>query len=149
MEILRPGRYWSLKYSLLAIFNVTKYPPSLSFLLITLGPGFLFLYLTENIKNLITSILLVSGRVPFFYYLLHVLVIHVAAILGLLLTGGDWKIMIFTKNIFTSNQLQGYGYSLFMVYVIWIIIIVLLYFPSKKYMEYKARNRHKWWLSYL
>ena len=136
-------------YSVLSIFNVTKYPPSLLYLLITLGPAFLFLYLTETIKNKVTSFFLVFGRVPFFYYLLHILFIHLAALLGLIVTGGDWEIMIIKKNSILTGQFAGYGYPLIVVYVIWIIIVLLLYFPSKKYMEYKIRNRHKWWLSYL
>lgn len=136
-------------YSVLSFFNVTKYPPSLLFLLITLGPAFLFLYVTENIKNRITRFLLVFGRVPFFYYVIHVFVIHLTAIIGLLLTGKDWKIMILTSEVFSEGKLQDYGYSLWVVYLVWIAIVILLYFPSKKYMEYKMRNRDKWWLSYL
>ena len=136
-------------FSVLSILNVSKYPPSLLYLLITLGPAFIFLYLTENIKNKVTSFFLVFGRVPFFYYLLHIFVIHLAALLALKATGGDWELMIITKNAIFSGQLLGYGYSLIVVYAIWIIVVILLYFPSKKYMEYKMRNRHKWWLSYL
>ncbi|MDX1761324.1 MAG: hypothetical protein R3218_04145, partial [Christiangramia sp.] len=84
-----------------------------------------------------------------YYYLLHIFVIHLAALLGLVITRGDWKIMIITKDSFFSCQFLDYGYSLLMVYIIWIIIVILLYFPSKKYMKYKLRNREKWWLSYL
>ena len=136
-------------FSILSIFNVTKYPPSLLFILITLGPAFIFLYLTEAIKNRITSFFLVFGRVPFFYYLLHVFVIHLAALLGLIITGGDWELMIIKKNSIFSGQFLGYGYPLIVVYMVWIFIVILLYFPSKRYMEYKIQNRHKWWLSYL
>ncbi len=136
-------------YTILSFLNVTKYPPSLVFLLVTLGPAFLFLYVTENIKNLATGFFLVFGRVPFFYYVLHILVIHLAAMLGLVITGGDWKIMILSGNIIASGQLDGYGYSLWIVYLVWIIIVILLYFPSKWYMRYKLQNRDKWWLSYL
>ncbi len=136
-------------FTMLSVLNVTKYPPSLSFLLITLGPAMLFLYLAENIKNNITSFFLVFGRVPFFYYLLHIFVIHLAALLVLLISGEDWTKMIITENIFTSSELQGYGYPLIVVYIVWVIIVFLLYFPCKKYMEYKLRNKNKWWLSYL
>lgn len=139
----------STVFTMLSILKVTKYPPSLSFLLITLGPAMLFLYLTENIKNSITSFFLVFGRVPFFYYLLHIFLIHLAALLVLLISGDDWTKMIITENIFSNNDLEGYGYPLVVVYIIWIIIVFLLYFPCKKYMEYKLRNKNKWWLSYL
>ncbi len=136
-------------YTFLSFLNVTKYPPSLAFVLVTLGPGFLFLYATEHVKNKITDFFLVFGRVPFFYYLLHVLVIHVGAIIGLLITGGDWTRMIFTQNVFTSNALHGYGYSLGTTYLIWVLVVLVLYIPCLWYMKYKAAHRNYWWLSYL
>ncbi len=135
--------------TIISFFNVSKYPPSLTYLLITLGPALLFLYVIENIKNAATNFLLVFGRVPFFYYILHVFVIHVGAIVGLLLTGKDWKLMILDNETFNSGGLQGYGYSLFTVYLVWIAIVLLLYPICKKYMQYKANNKDKWWLSYL
>jgi hypothetical protein len=119
------------------------------YLLITIGPALLFLYFIENIKNVATNFLLVFGRVPFFYYLLHVFIIHVAAMIGLVITGKDWKLMILTTETFTSGSLEGYGYSLPIVYVVWIMIVALLYPISKSYMKYKAKNKDKWWLSYL
>jgi len=136
-------------FTVLSFLNVTKYPPSLSFLLVTLGPALLFLYATETIKNKFTYFFLVFGRVPFFYYILHVLFLHLFALLGLLITGGDWKIMILTGNVFTSGVLASYGYPLWVAYLIWICIVLLLYPLSKKYMTYKANNKGKWWLSYL
>jgi len=139
----------NITYTILSFLNVTKYPPSLSFLLITLGPALLFLYRTETIKNKFTDFFLVFGRVPFFYYILHLLVIHLFALLGLMITGGDWRIMILTGDVFTSGILGSYGYPLWVVYLIWIGIILLLYPLSKRYMIYKTNNKDKWWLSYL
>ncbi len=136
-------------YTILSFFNVTKYPPSLAFLLITIGPGMLFLYITENIKNKVTDFFVVFGRVPLFYYFLHVLVIHVFATIGIVLFGGNWRDMILSADAWNSGKLATYGYSLWVVYVVWIVVIVLLYPLSKKYMIYKANNRDKWWLSYL
>ncbi|AXT19438.1 DUF1624 domain-containing protein [Flavobacteriaceae bacterium AU392] len=135
--------------TIISFFNVTKYPPSLGFLLITLGPAFLFLYGIETIKNKITDFLLVFGRVPFFYYILHIFIIHTGAIIGLLITGKDWKIMIFNQSAGSSNPFEGYGYSLFTTYLIWIGIVALLYPICKWYMKYKLNNKDKWWLSYL
>ena len=144
---------WSVQknstYTLLSFLNVTKYPPSLLYLLVTLGPAFLFLYVSESIKTRLSKFFLVYGRVPFFYYVLHVFVIHLAAIIGLLITGKDWKIMILSNDIFINGSLEGYGYSLGTTYVIWIVIVLLLYPISRWYMIYKANNRDKWWLSYL
>lgn len=136
-------------YTILSFLNVTKYPPSLSFLLITLGPALLFLYGTETITNKFTNFFLVFGRVPFFYYILHLMVIHLFALLGLMITGGDWRMMILTGDVLTSGRLGSYGYPLWMAYLIWIGIVLLLYPLSKKYMTYKANNKDKWWLSYL
>ena len=141
--------YETAEKTIISFFNATKYPPSLVYLLMTLGPALLFLYFIENIKNSITNFLLVFGRVPFFYYILHILVIHVGAIIGLLITNKNWKLMILDNETMDSGALQGYGYSLFSVYVIWIVIVTLLYPICKKYMIYKLKHKEKWWLSYL
>lgn len=135
--------------SILSFFKVTKYPPSLLFLCITLGPAMIFLYAFENTKNKITDFFLVFGRVPLFYYFLHMLVIHILAIIGILIFGGNWQDMIVTGKSFMSETLKTYGYSLFIVYVVWISVVLLLYPLCKKYMIYKANNKDKWWLSYL
>ena len=143
-------------FTILSFLNVTKYPPSLSFLLITLGPALLFLYATETIKNKFTDFFLVFGRVPFLYYILHILIIHFFALIILVITGGDWKIMVLdwravmlSESVLTDSKLASYGYPLWVVYLIWISIVLLLYPLSKKYMIYKANNKDKWWLSYL
>jgi len=135
--------------TVLSFLNVTKYPPSLAYLLITIGPSLLFLYAIENIKNRATNFFVVFGRVPLFYYFLHIIVIHLFAIIGILIFGGNWEDMILTPQAFTTAKLATYGYSLGIVYFVWIGIILLLYPLSKKYMLYKANNKDKWWLSYL
>lgn len=144
---------WSIQkdtiFTLMSFLNVSKYPPSLLYVLITIGPTFLVLYFLEDVQSRITDFLLVFGRVPFFYYLLHIFVIHSAALLTLLALGDDWTLMILDKESFTTNQMANYGYSLWVVYLIWILIVALLYPFSKKYMTYKLRNKEKWWLSYL
>lgn len=139
----------NLTYTILSFFNVTKYPPSLLYLLITIGPALLFLYLIENTKNNITNFLIVFGRVPLFYYFLHVFVIHLFAIIGILIFGGNWQDMILTADVFQNAKLINYGYSLLVVYLVWIFIILLLYPMCKWYMIYKLNNKQKWWLSYL
>lgn len=137
-------------YTFLSFLNVSKYPPSLSYLLVTLGPGFLFLYATERFQNKITDFFLVFGRVPFFYYVIHVFLIHLTAIIVLMILGDDWTKLILGPEVFLgSDSLVGYGYPLYIVYFVWIVIVGILYFPCKRYMEYKAKNRDKWWLSYL
>jgi uncharacterized membrane protein len=139
----------NITFTILSFLNVTKYPPSLAFLLITLGPSLIFLFVTDNIKNKLTNFLIVFGRVPLFYYFLHILILHLAAMLGLVMTGGNWKDMIMNGQVFESGRLATYGYSLWVVYIVWICIILLLYPFCNWYMKYKSNNRDKWWLSYL
>jgi len=136
-------------YTFLSFINVTKYPPSLSFLLITIGPSLLFLFLIETIKNKFTDFLLVFGRVPLFYYFAHVLVIHVLAVGLHAILGGQWQDLILRAQDFMSPKLLDYGYSLLVVYSVWILTILFLFPFCKKYMHYKANNKGKWWLSYL
>lgn len=135
--------------TVLSFFNVTKYPPSLLFICITIGPALLFLPTIESTKNRVTDFFLVFGRVPLFYYFLHFLLIHLLAIGGILIFGGNWEDMIITADGLQNKNLKNYGYSLPIVYLVWISVIVLLYPLSKKYMIYKANNKDKWWLSYL
>ena len=136
-------------YTLMSFLNVYKYPPSLLFLLIAIGPGFLFLYVTESIQNKLTDFFLVFGRVPFFYYILHILFIHLAAILGIIINGGNWRDMIIDNSTFINGKLATYGYSMLVVYLVWIALVLMLYPICKRYMEYKIKNKDKWWLSYL
>lgn len=136
-------------YTILSFFNVTKYPPSLVYLLITIGPAMLFLAVIEPVKNKFTNFFLVFGRVPLMYYFLHMFVIHALAILGMMIFGGNWKDMIFTGETFLQARLIAYGYPLYVVYLIWLGIVLLLYPISNKYMKYKAKNKDLWWLSYL
>ena len=136
-------------YTILSFFNVTKYPASLVYFLITIGPALLFLYIIEPVKNKLTDFFLVFGRVPLFYYFLHMIVIHSFAMIGLSIVGRNWRDMILTVDVFKNKALIDYGYSLFVVYIIWIGVVLLLYPLSKRYMLYKAKNKDKWWLSYL
>lgn len=139
----------TLTKTILSFFKVTKYPPSLQFLCITLGPAFLLLAGIERMKNKISDFFLVFGRVPLFYYFLHMIVIHGLAVLIMYLTGQEWQNMILDAETVMSGRLMEYGYSLSIVYLVWVSVIALLYFPCLMYMKYKAENKDKWWLSYL
>lgn len=139
----------SFSKSVFSFFRLTKYPPSLLYLLITMGPGLLFLWAIESIKNRLTDFFLVFGRVPMFYYLLHVFVIHILAMLLLMALGGNPKDLILTAEVFAQAKLINYGYSLTIVYVVWVAVVLMLYPLSKRYMQYKAAHRDQWWLSYL
>ena len=144
---------WSVQksgtFTFMSFLNVYKYPPSLLFLLITMGPGFLFLYATETLQNKITDFFVVFGRVPFFYYVLHFYLIHLGAILGLWITGGNWRDMILDNTTYFTDKMASYGYSVLVVYLVWIALTLILFPICKKYMEYKVSHKEKWWLSYL
>lgn len=136
-------------YTIMSFINTTKYPPSLLYALMTLGPAMLLLYFLESVKNIWTNVLVVIGRVPFFYYIIHLYLIHFIGIIGLLILGENWKELILTTPHFNSGYLASKGFDLWVTYVVWIIVVVLLYPICKKYMMYKLQNKDKWWLSYL
>lgn len=139
----------SFSYTLLSFINVTKYPPSLLYLLATLGPAFIFLALVEGRKRgLIGSALVTFGRVPLFYYILQWYVAHGFAVLLGLLAGQPiaWQF----SNLFErfGNQQPGLGFRLWVVYAAWIAGVLLLY-PLCKWFAGVKRRRTDWWLSYL
>ena len=145
--------HWSKQsqpaFTLLSFLNVSKYPPSLLYLLVTLGPALIFLSFTERSNNWLAEKIKVIGRVPMFYYLVHLYLIHLGAMLAAGLSGFSWKDMILTNWISAEPALRGYGFSLGVVYIIWFLLIVILYFLCKWYDDYKKKNKEKWWLSYL
>ncbi len=122
----------NLHRTILSFINVSKYPPSLDYLLITLGPGMLLLAYLEDRSNTLTDIFVVFGRVPLFYYILHLYLLHGLAIITGLITG----------------QGSNLTFSLAYVYLVWLFAVALLYFPSKWFMQYKKTHK-QWWLSYL
>ena len=139
----------SITYSIMSFFNTTKYPPSLLYILMTIGPSLLLLSVIEKYKNKVTDFFVVFGRVPLFYYFIHILIIHMLAIILLVLTNKDYSIMFnMTPYLPGQNQLIEYGHPLWVVYVVWFIVILILYPLCYKYMKYKS-NSKKWWLSYL
>jgi uncharacterized membrane protein len=144
---------WSVQkngvFTLLSFINVTKYPPSLDFVLITLGPALVFLALIEKVKNNITDFLMVFGRVPLFYYFLHIFVIKVIAVVGLLMTGKSWTLMILNNDLFETTVMASYGYPLWIVYLLWALVVMICYPACRWYMQYKATHKAQWWLSYL
>ena len=146
-------RPWSpqntLIFTILSFLNTTKYPPSLHFLLMTLGPALLLLALSEGIRAGIATPILVFGHVPFFFYVLHLYLIHALAMLALILTGRDWREYILSASALGSGALSTFGFNLITVYLVWIVVLVLLYPLCRWYQNYKATNPAKWWLSYL
>jgi uncharacterized membrane protein len=142
----------SLAFTVLSFLNTTKYPPSLLFLLMTLGPAMLALALFESGKDLaggLRKALVTFGRVPLFFYLLQWYTAHAIAIIVGLMAGQpvawQWESPV---NKFTHPPIPGVGFRLWVVYVCWIGGVALLYPLCKWFAGVKAR-RKDWWLSYL
>ena len=133
--------------SFLSFMNVTKYPPSLAYTCITLGPALVFLSLAEGIKNKITDFLTIFGRVPFFFYIIHFYVIHTLNVIIFFLSGYGIRDIGGPNTLikFAPNQ---FSLSLGAVYVIWFFVILLMYPLCRRYNNYKNTNSH-WWLRYL
>jgi uncharacterized membrane protein len=137
-------------FSLLSFLNVTKYPPSLLYVLITLGPGMIFLAFAEKPLILIQEKISVFGKVPFFYYVLHIFLIHFLAVAGAVLSGYRWSDMILKTRVNSTAELKGYGFNLMTVYVLWFAVILLLFPLCQWFAAYKTKYQStKWWLPYL
>ena len=133
-------------FTFLSFINTTKYPPSLLYILMTIGPGILFLGFAERPLNRLGNIITVYGKVPMFYYLIHFFVIHIAAIIAGLISG----FMLYDIFALTPDHpLPDFGYKLWVVYAVWMSIVALLYPLCKRYAKYKFSHPEKWWLSYL
>lgn len=136
-------------YTIFSFIDTEKYPPSLLYTCMTLGPALVFLSLTERIRGRLVDIITVYGRVPFFYYVLHFYIIHgVSAILFLSRGHSVSEGMNAVRELPLKFIIPGEGYSLGIVYLVWILIVVFLYPLCKWYSEYKRRNK-SWVLSYL
>lgn len=145
---------WSVQknplFTLLSFIRVTKYPPSFLYLLITLGSSLIFLAISENWRGKLSQIISVYGRVPMFYYLIHIYVIHIIALVAsIFIPGQHWQIWILHDPIWFTDGLRGYGFSFVTMYVVWIVVVVLMYPLCKRYDAYKQMHKEKWWLSYL
>jgi uncharacterized membrane protein len=136
--------------TLLSFLNITKYPPSLLYILMTLGPALTFLGLVNRPLNPLAKRILVFGRVPFFYYVVHIYVIHLAALIAAHISGFGWFNMILSDRVNRVPELKGFGYNLLTVYLLWILLILLMYPICKWYYRYKrAHLPEQKWLSYL
>lgn len=137
-----------LMFTAMSFLNVTKYPPTLLFCLLTLGVMFLLLWLSGKVKSKVTDILKTYGKVPMFYYLMHWYAIHISLVILLLIQGFSFDQMDFSSTRFGHPADAKSGVSLSIVYLIWIGIVALLYFPIKWYARYKSSHSNSW-LRYL
>ena len=132
--------------TLLSFFSVTKYPASFDFICITLGPVFIFLHFIKDVQNRVTIFFITFGSSPLFTYLLSTLMIHFAAMAGLCFTGISISEMVTTsKSYEKGNELSNYGYSLGVIYLLWIVFVFPLYRCCKFYQSYTRRRFGKVW----
>ena len=134
-------------FTLLDFINTSKYPPSLLYIVMTMGPALILLSFLEKSSNRFSKKIIVFGKVAFFYYVIHVFLIHSMSWLAFFMTGHSWNDLDFDHFRQGSLPLES-GYSLWIVYVVWALVIIILYFPCKWYSKYKATHKH-WWLSYI
>lgn len=135
--------------SLLAFLNTTKYPASFSFLLMTLGPVIALIPPLESARGMLARWLIVFGRVPFFFYMLHIPLIHGLALLVSMVRLGEVSPWLFENHPMGNPPApEAYTWSLGQLYAVWIVAILMLYFPCRWFAEQKTR-RDDWWLSYL
>jgi len=134
----------------LSFISVHKYPPSLLFICLTIGPAFLLLSLLEKVQNPFTGVMRIYGRVAFFYYILHIYLIHILATISFFANGHSIQdAMISAEKLPFLFLIPGEGYNLLVVYLVWLLVIITLYPLCKWYDNYKTNHKEKWWLSYL
>lgn len=131
-------------YTIMSFVNCEKYPPSLLYLLMTLGPALIFLgWVKDEFCHLpLSRIAITFGRVPFFFYVLHVPMIFGLALCDMYFQGGASAIQLYiTKKMM-------FGYELPVIYLVWLSVLSVLYFPCLWYSQFKSRHRYAV-LSYL
>jgi uncharacterized membrane protein len=136
--------------TLVSFLNLNKYPPSLLFLLMTLGPVLLALRAMDGRTPRVLRPALVIGKVPMFYYLAHVLVLHLIALAASVVRFGTARHAVESPTLdrFPMTQPPGWPASLPVVYVVWICVVLALYPLCRWYAEVKRRSSSPW-LSYL
>lgn len=132
--------------TVLSFVNTQKYPPSLLYLLMTIGPGIILLPILEKMHNAAGRLFTVYGRVPMFYYILHIYLLHSMVLIGAWIMNIPFHYFIDNDSLF--NPKPGWGFSLPYVYAWWLLAVGILYFPCRWFMLIKL-NHKKWWLSYI
>jgi uncharacterized membrane protein len=143
----------SQTYTLLSFLNTTKYPPSLSYLLMTLGPALLALAWLDRQGSQPTHALVVFGRVPLFYFVLHFFAAHLAMVVLALFTYGTDALKFVFHPLPTMGGPRalfpvGYGWDLWVAYLVWALVVLGMYPACRWFAGVKARQRD-WWLGYL
>ncbi len=132
--------------TVLSFVNCEKYPPSLLFLLMTLGPAIALLPALERARGSVARALVTIGRVPLMYYVVHLLVIHALAVVVAQVFFGDGTWLLGGRSFLTKPP--GYGVGLPVIYALWLAVVVSL-FPLCRWFAAVKQRRRDWWLSYL
>lgn len=135
-------------FTFLSFMNITKYPPSLLFCLVTLGIMFLILAAAEHTNNSTAKIANIYGKVPLFYFMLHFYIIHFLLMILLLLQGFHWADLNFASGGFGRPKAVQSGVPLWAVYLIWIAVVAALYKPCAWFGKFKEAHKD-WWLKYI
>ena len=137
-------------FATLSFLNTTKYPPSLLFLLMTLGPAMIFLWSVDRGTPRLLRPAVVIGKVPLFYYMLHFPLIHLLAVVTCYVRYGSAHWMFESPDLahYPFSAPPGWGYSLPVVYPIWAFVVVVMY-PLCRWFAALKQRRSNWWLSYL
>ena len=148
------SQHWSqqknMVYTFLSFMNVQKYPPSLLYMCATIGISLIFLGLVSRTDSRFAKVLIVYGRVPMFYYILHFYLLTAISITKFFITGHTLaEGMKGADGMPWKFVAPGEGYRLFIVYLIWLGVVTALYPVCKRYDRYKTAHPEKKWLSYL
>jgi len=135
----------SAAFTALSFLNTTKYPPSLLYLLMTLGPALLFLWAVDSGTPRWLRPALIVGKVPMFYYLLHIPLIHLLAVAVCYARYGQVHWMFESPLV---RQPPGWGYSLPVIYLVWACVVLTLY-PLCRWFAGLKQRRGDLWLSYF
>jgi uncharacterized membrane protein len=134
----------------ISFLNINKYPASLLFLLMTLGPMFIALALLERSHGRLADTMTMFGRVPFFYYALHIPLIHLLAVFVSIFRLGSVSPWLFANHpVLVPPAPAGYVWSLGLLYIVWVIALIILYFPCRWFAAVKQQRKGIKFLSYL
>lgn len=137
--------YPTLAQNVLSFLNTSKYPPSLLYFCMTIGPCLLVLSFLERIKNKVTLIISNYGSVPFFYYIIHFYILHLLLVAAFFITGHHIHEIVTIPFLFRPS---AFGFSLPIVYLIWILVVTALYKPCLWFKQYKTKHQF-WWLKFV
>lgn len=136
-----------LQISIMSFLKVQKYPPSLHYLLVTLGGCLVLLAVFETIENRVTRFFLVFGQVPMFFYLLHIPLINMTSQLWTKWQFGEFYNLSMAPII--KVYPPDYSGSLLRTYLVWMCVIAIFYVACKAYGKFRAARPHQWWWRYL